>query len=124
MIKDQTKPKEPFWPPLRPLYEEFGEDPDPNLFTDLSEEPGPTSTAARHAAQYQAQEQDAARDRDLARLGHAAQEQREDEALEQAQRLIRLGRKVPTGTRLLAVRALERRGVQTLSSAELLAGRS
>jgi hypothetical protein len=104
----------------RSMAEEFGEN-----VIQIQDQPGPPSarsTARSHAARRQYQEQQAREAQDVAKLTRHATEQAEDAALDRAQELIRLGRKVPDTLRSQAMAALRRRGVQ-LSSAEELAQR-
>jgi hypothetical protein len=98
-------------------------DQDPNLFQDQPPTPGDRSSAAKHVARVRRDERAVAEARSLDRLVPAAEERREDEALERAIGLINRGGVPGTGTRLLAGRALDRRGGSGLSSAETMAAR-
>jgi hypothetical protein len=104
----------------RSVAETFGEDVITPEFTDQ-----PTVTArssAARLAQLRAQnEQEAQARREMERLTKVAQEDREDQALELAIDQIQGQQRVPTGTRILATAALERRGGSGLSSAEQMA---
>jgi hypothetical protein len=95
----------------------YGDDLGPDPFAD---EHGIPASAQQHASRRKAQEREARADRDLAQLGAVAQDQADGEALDRAVALIRAGKKVPTGTRIAAMRAARDRGVP-ISSAELLA---
>jgi hypothetical protein len=104
----------------RSMAEEFGEN-----VIQIQDQPGPPrarSSARSHAARRQWHEQEAHQAQDMAKLTRHAVEQAEDAALDRAQELIRLGRKVPDTLRSQAMAALRRRGVQ-VSSAEELAQR-
>jgi hypothetical protein len=97
----------------------FGEDLGPDPTADTT---GIPASAKQHAQRREAQQQAAQERRELAQLGAVAQDRADDEALDHAIALIRAGRKVPTGTRIAAMRAARDRGVP-ISSAELLAAR-
>jgi hypothetical protein len=90
----------------------------------FAEPAGINASARQHARNRQAKENDARKERELNRLGQEAQRRAEDEALEHAVDLLSSGKGIPgLKTRTLAVRALERRGGETLSSAEQHAAR-
>jgi hypothetical protein len=103
--------------PLPSFAQTYGEDLGPDPFADAA---GTPRSAQQHAARRKAQELEAREARDLAQLGAVAQDQADSEALDRAVALIRAGRKVPTQTRIAAMRAARDRGVP-ISSAELLA---
>jgi hypothetical protein len=105
----------------RSVAETFGEDVIMPVFTD---QPQPTArSSAKRLAQLRAQnEAEITARRQTERLAKVAQEDREDQALELAIDQIQRRQRVPTGTRILATRALERAGGSGLSSAETLAG--
>jgi hypothetical protein len=103
--------------PLPSMAETFGEDLGPDPFADTS---GIPRSAQQHAARRKAKEREAQEARELAQLGAVAQDQADGDALDKAIALIRAGKKVPTGTRIAAMRAARDRGVP-ISSAELLA---
>lgn len=88
--------------PLPTAAEMFGEDLGPDLTADAGHAPG--KTAQLHASRRQLQEQEARADRELAQLGAVAQENADAAALDRAVALIRAGKKVPTGTRIAAMR--------------------
>jgi hypothetical protein len=106
----------------RSMAEEFGEN-----VIQTQEQPGPPSarsTARSHAARRRWHEQESHKVQDLAKLTRYASEQAEDEALDQAQELIRDGSRVPDSTRSQAMAALRRRGVQGTSAEELVRRRN
>jgi hypothetical protein len=115
---DQHDNQEQYRPPPS-VAALFGEDLGPDPTADAT---GVGRSAQQHAQRREAKLREAQERRELAQLGAVAQDQADDEALDRAVALIRAGRKVPTGTRIAAMRAARDRGVP-ISSAELLAAR-
>jgi hypothetical protein len=97
----------------------FGDDDHPSAYAPL-EQPRIPESAKRMASRVAARELEAKQARRLATLRAVAQEQAEDEALDDAQALIREGKKVPEATQRMAVVAAQRRGVQ-IPTSEILA---
>jgi hypothetical protein len=106
----------------RSWAETFGE-PTPSRFQDQLKEPGPWSSAARHARRVQRREREAIENRQLQQLQRLAAEQDLDQALDHALELVQRGVRVPDKLRVKAMAALERRGGSGLSSAEIMVQR-
>jgi hypothetical protein len=123
MTKDQNQAQQQAQDHPPSWSEVFGEDLGPSQFLDLDAEPSPTSSAAVHARRRQQADQEQRRGQDLAQLQVAAQEEKEDQALERAIHLINKGGYPGKATAELAMRSQRRRGTSVLSSAEILAAR-
>jgi hypothetical protein len=116
-MADMTDAHPPSW------TEVFGEDLGPSMITDDPHTAPPRSSAAIMAKRRRDRDREAAQERDMAQLQAVAQDEADDQALAEALRLARKGKKIPADLLAGAMRAARARGT-AMSSAEIMAAQA